>query len=108
MVGPGRTIAKSPNTPVFARLRKASGYNGFRMIWEGFRRSRRLTDAGERFRAEHSRFLTLALRSGRKYPRIPTKRVDQGGFSGLMKLSEGEKRASMWWTAAMNRVDDPR
>ncbi len=65
-------------------------------------------DAGQRFRAEHARFLTLALRSGRKYPRIPIKRVDQGGYSGLMRLSEGEKRASMWWSAAMNRVDDPR
>lgn len=76
------------------------------MIWHGFHR-KRILDAGERFRAEHSRFLTLALLSGRRYPRIPTKRVDQGGFSGLMKLSESEKRTSMWWSAAMNRLDDP-
>lgn len=77
------------------------------MMWLGLRK-KRLLDAGARFRAEHSRFLTLALRSGRKYPRIPTKRVDQGGYSGLLKLSEGEKRAAMWWSTAMNRVDDPR
>lgn len=76
------------------------------MIWLGLRK-KRLLDAGARFRAEHSRFLTLALLSGRKYPRIPTKRVDQGGYSGLLRLSEGEKRAAMWWAAAMTRVDDP-
>jgi len=75
------------------------------MIWQGFRR-KKVLDAGARFRAEHSRFLTLALLSGRRYPRIPAKRVDTGGYSGLMKLSEGEKRASMWWAAAMRRMDD--
>jgi len=76
------------------------------MIWQGFQR-KRIRDAGERFRAEHSRFLTLALRSGRNYPRIPTKRVDLGGYSGLMKLSEGEKRAAMWWATAIERIDSP-
>ena len=77
------------------------------MIWNGFRR-KKVLDAGARFRAEHSRFLTLAILSGRRYPRIPAKRVDRGGYTGLMKLNEGEKRASMWWAAALNRVDDPR
>jgi len=24
-----------------------------------------------------------------------------------MKLDEGEKRAALWWAAALNRVDDP-
>lgn len=65
-----------------------------------------MLDAGARFRAEHSRFLTLALLSGRRYPRIPSKRVDQGGYTGLMKLDEGEKRAAMWWAAAFMRLDD--
>ncbi|MCR9077073.1 MAG: hypothetical protein NXI07_13625, partial [bacterium] len=67
---------------------------------------KKVLDAGARFRAEHSRFLTLALLSGRRYPRIPSKRVDQGGYAGLMKLDEGEKRAAMWWAAAFMRVDD--
>lgn len=77
------------------------------MIWKGFQR-RRIQDAGERFREEHSRFLTLALRSRRRYPLIPTKRVDTGGFSGLMKLPDGQKRAEMWWAGAIRRVDEPR
>lgn len=76
------------------------------MIWQGFRK-KRIQDAGKRFRAEHSRFLTIALRSGRRYPQIPTKRVDTGGFSGLMKLPEGQRRASMWWTGAFERIDQP-
>ncbi|HCT46701.1 MAG: hypothetical protein CMJ35_14815 [Phycisphaerae bacterium] len=76
------------------------------MIWNGIKR-KKVLDAGTRFRAEHSRFLTLALRSGRRYPRIPAKRVDQGGFSGLLKLDEGEKRAALWWAAALTRVKDP-
>ena len=77
------------------------------MIWTG-RKRKNVLDAGARFRAEHSRFLTLALGSGRCYPRIPAKRVDLGGFSGLLTLDEGEKRAAMWWAAALKRVDDPR
>ncbi|MHA7814729.1 MAG: hypothetical protein ACX94C_15210 [Phycisphaerales bacterium] len=77
------------------------------MIWNGFRR-KKVLDAGARFRAEHSRFLTLALLSKRRYPRIPAKRVDHGGYTGLLKLDEGQKRAAMWWAAALNRVDDPR
>lgn len=77
------------------------------MIWNGFKR-KQVLDAGARFRAEHSRFLTLAMLSGRRYPRIPAKRVDQGGFHGLLKLDEGQKRAAMWWAAALNRVDEPR
>jgi hypothetical protein len=34
--------------------------------------------------------------------------VDRGGYSGLLKLDEGEKRAAMWWAAALNRVDNPK
>jgi len=76
------------------------------MIWNGFQR-KKIIDAGAKFRAEHSRFLTLALLSGKKYPKIPSKRVDLGGYSGLMKLTEGEKRASLWWAKAIEQVDNP-
>ena len=64
-----------------------------------------IRDAGTRFREEHSAFLTAALGSKKRYPRIPAKPVDQGGYSGLLKLERGEKRAAMWWGAAMNRMD---
>jgi len=76
------------------------------MIWQGIQH-RSIRDTGALFRAQHARFLTLAMRSGCRYPRIPTKPVDSGGFSGLMKLSTGEKRAAMWWACAIDLVEDP-
>jgi len=82
------------------------------MIWTG-RLSKKELDAGARFRAVHSSFLTKALalgRLGRRYPRIPAKRVDEGGFGyggrgGCLKLPEHQKRTAAWWAAAMNRMD---
>ncbi len=79
------------------------------MIWSG-KPSQKQLDAGARFRAVHSNFLTRALRRALPYPRIPARRVDEGGFShggrgGCLKLPEHEKRTAMWWAAAMNRFD---
>lgn len=62
--------------------------------------------AGERFRAEHSAWLTLAMLTGRPYPRIPTKRTDLGGYEGLRRRPGGLARAAAWWRAALSRVND--
>jgi len=77
------------------------------MFWIGSRR-KRVRDAGARFRAEHSAFLTRALGSRRRYPRIPAKPVDRGGYSGLMRLDTGEKRAAVWWGLALSKMDHAR
>lgn len=74
------------------------------MIWNG-KLSKKELDAGARFRAVHSSFLTRALRLGFRTPRIPAKRVDEGGYSGLLKIPEHEKRSIAWWSAAMSRMD---
>lgn len=74
------------------------------MIWSG-KLSKKELDAGTRFRATHSNFLTRAIRFGIRFPRIPAKPVDQGGYSGLLKLPEHEKRSTLWWGAAMSRMD---
>jgi len=74
------------------------------MIWTG-KLSKKELDAGVRFRAVHSSFLTRALKFGLRSPRIPAKRVDEGGYSGLLKIPEQEKRATLWWAAAMSRMD---
>ncbi len=60
---------------------------------------KRLLDAGERARREHSNFLTQALctRLGAGAPRIPTRRVDRGGFDRLMADSRGRQAADRWW-----------
>ena len=77
------------------------------MLWLGWRH-KRVRDAGARFRAEHSAFLTKALLGGRRYPRVPKKKCSQGGYSGLLKLDTGEKHAAMWWGLAMSKLDDKR
>jgi hypothetical protein len=74
------------------------------MFWNPLRK-RVVRDAGERFRKEHSRFLTHASLSGRIFPEIPTRQTDRGGFDALRSRKNGSIRASQWWAAAFNRVD---
>ena len=74
------------------------------MIWWPFRK-RELESAAERMRREHSRFLTRAMLGGRRYPRIPSKRVASGGFDALRSREGGAERAGQWWSAALDRVD---
>lgn len=75
------------------------------VFWNPLRR-RRLSSAAERFRREHSLWLTQAMLTGRAYPRIPSRRVDAGGFDGLRAREGGGRRAGAWWAAALTRVDD--
>lgn len=60
--------------------------------------------------AAHSSFLTWALRdnpqAAAKLPRIPTRRVDLGGFSDLMRLPAARQMATHWWQTAIERVRD--
>ncbi len=65
------------------------------LLWQD-----RLRDAGERAREEHSRWLTQALygrSAGFNYPKIPTRRVDAGGFDKLMSDRRGRRAAANWW-----------
>jgi len=75
------------------------------MRWD--RRSiRDIQTASERFKAEHSAWLTMAMLTGRVYPRIPTKRADRGGFEALRRRDGGMARAAAWWRAALAKVND--
>lgn len=78
------------------------------MRWTFFTQSQ-IRDAGRRFRAEHSAFLTRALcRPGSAYPRIPTRRVDRGGFDRQRELASqnpSEDRFDKWWNLAMQKVE---
>lgn len=61
----------------------------------------RLRDAGQKARDEHSRWLTLALlgrSAGLNQPRIPTRKVDDGGFDRLMQDPRGRRAATRWWS----------
>jgi hypothetical protein len=57
------------------------------------------------FRRMHERWLTRALSSGRAYPRLPIRRVDQGGFDAVRREPAARARADRWWELALDRVD---
>lgn len=67
---------------------------------------RGLPDPAALFRRVHEVWLTRAVSSGKPYPRIPVKRVDQGGFDRMMARPGGRETADRWWSAALGRVDD--
>lgn len=73
------------------------------MIWD-FGRKKRLEEAGELARRQHSQWLTRALASTQPVPHIPVRRVDEGGFTGQMRRKHGPGRAETWWTLALERV----
>lgn len=80
------------------------------MIFPGFKSlfwRNRLQDAGERARREHSAFLTQALRTrlGVNVPRIPRRKVDDGGFDRLMQDPRGRAAAERWWGARFEDGD---
>lgn len=55
----------------------------------------------ERVRRSHESWLNAALfQSEENCPRIPARRVDEGGFSALMNTSAGRRWAKSWWDAA--------
>lgn len=73
------------------------------MIWD-FLRKKSLEDAGELARRQHSQWLTDALETGKDVPRIPLRRVDQGGFSRHMERKTGPGRAEQWWRLALEQT----
>jgi hypothetical protein len=75
------------------------------MSWRLFWREE-LPSLAAAYRRVHEAWLNRAISSGREYPRIPLRRVDQGGFERLMQRPGGPALAEMWWTAALERVDD--
>jgi hypothetical protein len=65
-------------------------------------------DAGLRMIREHSRWLTRALggRRTRPLPRIPVRKVSEGGFGKLMSTPVGRFRAERWWERTLQNLDD--
>jgi len=61
-------------------------------------------DPGARMRREHSQWLTWAMGSGKKFPRIPIRAVNAGGWDWLMASPHGRRTAGRWWSAALRRV----
>jgi hypothetical protein len=74
------------------------------MRWVFRHDHQKLLTAGEVARQLHSQWLTKALEQGLDRPRIPVKRVDEGGFDALLARPCGPERAESWWRAALDRV----
>lgn len=64
----------------------------------------RRPETREQMIATHNAFLDWALAEERGLPRIPTRRVDRGGFSKLMQLPAARLMATHWWQTAIERV----
>jgi hypothetical protein len=72
------------------------------MRFVGFRPGE-LFDAGARYRAEHSAWLTHALQGSDRYPRIPARAVRCGGYDRMMARESGRWLAARWWAIALSR-----
>ena len=68
--------------------------------------SRRLETAGERARRLHAEWLTRALTSGGvRAPRIPVRKVSEGGSENVRTSPEGRAWADSWWSGAFRSTD---
>ena len=54
--------------------------------------------------AEHSAFLSWALAEERNLPRIPRRRVDEGGFTRLLERPIAKTIVSHWWGLALEKL----
>ncbi len=75
------------------------------MIWSWLTR-RNPERRAEAMRRTHSRFLSAAVLSADQFPRIPVRRVDQGGFATLMSRPRGRAAAAAWWNRAFEKLPD--
>ena len=57
--------------------------------------------------AETSAFLSWALRNHRRLPRIPRRRVSEGGFKMLLRQPGAKAAIGRWWDAVLDKVTLP-
>lgn len=88
-------------------LAAARLYSGRCMRFGLFHRGLDLPTPGERMRRMHEEWLSRALRRPDGAPRIPVRRVDQGGFSALLAAPGGRERADQWWIEVFAAIDNP-
>lgn len=54
--------------------------------------------------AETSAFLSWALRERANLPRIPRRRLDEGGFTALLRRPGARAAVAHWWGRILERV----
>ncbi len=62
-------------------------------------------DPRRRMIRETEQFLSWALAKERHLPRIPRRRVDQGGFTGLLNMPHAKTIVNHWWGWALDKAD---
>lgn len=53
---------------------------------------------------ETGAWLTWALDHPEKFPRIPRRRLDVGGFAEMLRQSEAKAAVGYWWARTMERI----
>jgi hypothetical protein len=66
---------------------------------------RDLSDLGAAMRRAHARWLSRAVASPARVPRIPTIAVRDGGFDPIVSTPAGRAWAEAWWQQTLVRDD---
>lgn len=64
-----------------------------------------LVARAERMRRAHSEWLTGAFKRGASPPRIPLRKVSDGGWGSIMSTPEGQAWAREFWEQALEHPD---
>jgi hypothetical protein len=78
------------------------------MVFHGFhpfRDPRKRLSLRQRMILQHAHWLGWALRENPPLPRIPVRKVSEGGFARLMSTPAGRYRAERWRERTLARVD---
>jgi len=54
--------------------------------------------------AEHSAYLSWAVHEDGALPRIPHRRIKDGGFAPLLKRPEARAAVRHWWTRVLHQL----
>lgn len=73
------------------------------MLHPSKRRSGRMPETRQEMIEQTNAFLSWALNGG-ETPKIPTRRVDRGGFEQLLRRPGGPAAATHWWRQALGKV----
>jgi len=69
----------------------------------GFKK--RIEDAGVKARRIHGDWLTKAIFGGGAMPRIPVRKISEGGYEHVRRTETGRAWADSWWSGAFRKTD---
>ena len=74
-------------------------------VWTGRQRpGRRVPDIRVKMIEQSNAFLTWALAEDRHLPRIPRRRVSEGGFERLMQQPGARDAVNRWWSRTLSMI----